>query len=209
MPKYILHYLDIDARAELIRLILAYDDIHFKEILYSFEEWPTVKEKFPYETVPVLVMDGKEVAQSGAITRYLARVAGINGKTTTEKAMADMYVDTFIYDIVEKSYSFRLPALEPDEEKRKEKAQEFLKEKLIPFLDQLEELYKKNGGGPWFCGETFTYADLAYFRMVNNVHDLVMQVPTPHPHLQENYERTANIPRIAEYQKNKKQDRII
>lgn len=43
MPKYTLHYFDIDARAELIRLILAYGDIDHKEILHKSEDWPEVK----------------------------------------------------------------------------------------------------------------------------------------------------------------------
>ncbi|EDV25290.1 S-crystallin 3 [Trichoplax sp. H2] len=205
MPSYTLHYFDFDARAELIRLIFAYAGIEYKEINYDFQEWPTIREKFPYQTMPVLEIDGKQLAQSGAITRYLARVAGIDGKNSTEKARADMYSETFIQEIIEKSYSFRIPLIEPDEEKRKEIAQEFLKDKLTPFFDRLEEQFKKNGGGPWFCGETFTFADLSYFRMINNVMDLVMKVETPHPEIRAVYERVAKLPRIADYQKNKKQ----
>lgn len=43
---------------------------------------------------------------------------GIDGKTTREKFLADMYADTFVRDVVEPSYMFRFPATEPDEEKR-------------------------------------------------------------------------------------------
>lgn len=43
MPSYTLYYFDVDARAELIRLLLAYAGIEYKEINYSFEDWPNVK----------------------------------------------------------------------------------------------------------------------------------------------------------------------
>ena len=45
-------------------------------------------------------------------------MTGIEGKTTDEKAKADMYTDTFTQDIVEKAYQHRIPFFEADEEKR-------------------------------------------------------------------------------------------
>ncbi|EDV25758.1 expressed hypothetical protein [Trichoplax adhaerens] len=205
MSSYTLHYFDVDARAELIRLIFAYGGIEFKDVVYSFEEWPSVKGKFPFQTLPVLEIDGKQLAQSSTIVRYLARVAGIDGRTSLERAKADMYTDAFAQDIVDKTYSFRVPFLEPDPEKRKIKGEEFIKEKLIPFFKQLEETFEKNGGGPWFCGDTFTYADLAFFRLINNVQSLLKDSSIKHPSLYAVYKRVAEIPRIAEYQKNKKE----
>lgn len=40
--------------------------------------------------------------------------------------------------------------------------------------------------------------------MINNIMELVKQIPTPHPEIRATYERIAKIPRIAEYQKTKK-----
>lgn len=46
MPKYVLHYFDIDARAELIRLILAYGNIDHEEVRIKIEDWPEMKRNF-------------------------------------------------------------------------------------------------------------------------------------------------------------------
>ena len=44
------------------------------------------------------------------------------------------------------------------------KGEQFVKDKLIRFIEQLEETYKKNGGGPWFCGETVSWK--RYIRII-------------------------------------------
>ena len=43
--------------------------------------------------MPVLEVNGKTIAQSVAITRYLARRYNLAGKTEFEEAEADMIVD--------------------------------------------------------------------------------------------------------------------
>lgn len=44
MVSYKLHYFNLDARAELIRLLLAYGGIEYEDVRYSFDEWPKIKE---------------------------------------------------------------------------------------------------------------------------------------------------------------------
>ena len=59
--------------------------------------------------MPVLEIDGEvRLAQSGAIARYLAHVAGIAGKSPRQKAVLDMMYET-LYEIL-----FKLPLQDPD-----------------------------------------------------------------------------------------------
>lgn len=49
----------------------------------------------PFGQLPLLEVDGKVLAQSGAIARYLAREFGLNGKTAWEEAQVNSLADQF------------------------------------------------------------------------------------------------------------------
>ena len=52
--------------------------------------------EMPFKKAPVLEVDGKMLAESHAIARYLARKHGLAGKGDWEQAQADMYVDCMV-----------------------------------------------------------------------------------------------------------------
>lgn len=47
----------------------------------------------PFGQCPILEVDGKQLVQSHAIARYLARQHGLAGQDDWEQAQADMYTD--------------------------------------------------------------------------------------------------------------------
>lgn len=57
----------------------------------------------PYGQLPMLVADGKKVAQSTAICRYLAKQCGLAGKNDWEALLIDATIDT-IHDIRHSEY---------------------------------------------------------------------------------------------------------
>lgn len=118
MVHYKLIYFNLRGRAELSRLILHHQGVQFEDYRFQPSEWPTYKpsnssiqfEKSiitykemcaatPFGQVPVLEVDGKPLAQSNTIARYLARQHGLAGKTAWEESQADMFVDC-ISDLV-------------------------------------------------------------------------------------------------------------
>ncbi|VDM77850.1 unnamed protein product [Strongylus vulgaris] len=52
-----------------------------------------MKPEMPFEQLPVLEIDGQQLAQSYAICRYLARQFGYAGKTPFEEAVVDSIAD--------------------------------------------------------------------------------------------------------------------
>jgi glutathione S-transferase len=76
MVQYKLTYFDLRALGEPARLILHYAKQPFDDVRITHADWPKLKPSTPFGQVPVLEVDGKPLAQSFAIYRYLARQFG-------------------------------------------------------------------------------------------------------------------------------------
>ena len=166
MPHIRLIYFNVELRAELIRLILTHGNIEFEDVRFEKEDWPRIKEQndFLFGQVPILEVDGEQIAQSSAIVRYVARMAGLAGKDSLQQAKADMLADAFSNDIIEKFY--RIAFFERDEEMKTRLECEFRDCIMPDFLDRLERYYISNGGH-FLLGNDMCYADLAFYRMIN------------------------------------------
>ena len=91
-------YYDCWGRAEVIRYVLAVAGIEYEDVRFSIAQWEEYKAKTPYSVCPLLEVDGEIIDQSMAIVRYVAREAGLDGKTNWEKAQADQMAGT-VYDV--------------------------------------------------------------------------------------------------------------
>ena len=72
MTTYKLIYFNSRGRAEIIRQIFALAGIKYEDMRVTEEEWAKLKDNTPYGALPVLEVDGKMLAGSGPIARYLA-----------------------------------------------------------------------------------------------------------------------------------------
>ncbi|TMS34860.1 hypothetical protein L596_002367 [Steinernema carpocapsae] len=95
MPTFKLTYFDGRGLGEPARMLFAFNKIPFEDIRIKKEEWLALKPKTPYGQLPVLEVDGKELAQSFAIYRYLANEFGLAGNTPLEKAQVDAVADAY------------------------------------------------------------------------------------------------------------------
>ncbi|KAK6039537.1 glutathione S-transferase protein [Cooperia oncophora] len=62
--------------AETARQLFALADQKYEDVRLTREAFAPLKETFPFGQMPVLEVDGKQLAQSLAINRYLARTFG-------------------------------------------------------------------------------------------------------------------------------------
>ena len=78
MPKYKLTYFDINGgRAEPIRIALHAAGIDFEDNRISFAEFAEMRSGTRFNSVPVLEIDGAQITQSNALSRYVGKKADL------------------------------------------------------------------------------------------------------------------------------------
>ncbi|XP_071864637.1 glutathione S-transferase-like [Bombus fervidus] len=160
MPHYKLTYFPITALGEPIRFLFHYAGTPFEDERISKDVWPEIKPSTPYGQLPVLVIDGKKIAQSTAICRYLAKQYGLAGKDDWEALHIDATVDT-IHDVRHKLASFHY---EQDEKVKATKRK--TAEEILPFiLERLDQQVKENDG--YFHNGTLSWADLTFVALLD------------------------------------------
>ena len=200
MSSYKLTYFDFDGgRAEPIRIAFHAAGIDFEDNRISFSEFGEMRRSTRFNSVPVLEIDGAEVAQSNALSRYVGKMAGLY----PDDNLQALYCDEVLGALEDIShYIVQTFGLE-DEELR------LAREKLVDgwlsvYLRGLDELLAR-GGGEYFADNGLTVADLKAFVQTRSLRsgnldyvpkDLVQQLA---PGLVEHQERIESDPRVVAY----------
>lgn len=196
MPSYKLYYFNVRGRGELARLVLNYAGVPFEDYRFEMADWPAIKPKMPFGQVPVLEVDGKMLAHSHTIARYLARQHGLAGQNDWEQSTADMYVDC-IYDL---HGATRAATWEKDPVKQKELFDKVNEDLIQPHVERVEKHMTENGTG-FLVGNAITWADLAYYAYFTTpvMSKLGGQVLDKAPTLKKLVQRVGEIPQIKKY----------
>lgn len=193
--EYKLVYFNFMGRGEPIRMIFAFKGIKYEDKRLDLQkEWPSVKPTTPFGSLPVLYIDGKPLAQSTAIARYLGRTFGMAGKNDWEAALCDQYVDG-LNDLNAKMTPY---FIEQDPEKKKALGKKNMEEDIKPFFERYENFLKASGTGH-FVGNSMTWADLALFStfaFLGKDHPELFGGKT---HLQNFMKSVSSIPSIREW----------
>ena len=174
-----LTYFDIPGAAEKVRLALVVSGTEFEDNRIQREAWPELKPKTPWGQVPILEVDGKVLTQSYAMLRWAGKL-GDGSLYPAEKALE---IDEAI-GVHEDLARAMMPALfvgmrpealghafANDEEKvAKVKAmrESFGATDLPKFFGFFSTILEKSGG-PFFCGDKVTIADLAILPQVRHL----------------------------------------
>ncbi|XP_050549167.1 glutathione S-transferase-like [Daktulosphaira vitifoliae] len=175
MP-YKVTYFNVTALAEPIRFLLSYLNEDFEDNRFERELWPTLKPNMPFGKVPIVEIDGKVLNQSTAITRYLAKKAGLAGKDDWESLLIDISVDN-IHDLRQAlaSYSY-----DPDEESKQKKYDPLIKETIPFYMKKFESIVTENNG--YFVNGKLSWADLFFVSIMDYLNymagfDLLKEYP--------------------------------
>lgn len=85
---------DGPGKAEPARLAFAVKGVAFEDVLLTGSSWETIKPTTPWGQVPVLEVDGQQLAQSGAINSYVGRELGLYPAGALAAAKIDEFCDT-------------------------------------------------------------------------------------------------------------------
>ena len=158
MAHYKLTYFDIDGgRAEPIRIAFHIGGIDFEDHRISFEDFGKIRTTLRFNSVPILEIDGAQVAQSNSLSRYIGKMAGLYPRDDLQA----LYCDEVLGALEDLSHyivrTFGLP-----EEELRTARQDLVAGWLTTILEGLQELLDR-GGNQYFADNTMTVADLRSF----------------------------------------------
>jgi glutathione S-transferase len=187
-PKLI--YFSGRGLAEVARLIFADKGVEYIDHRVSNDddtEFDALKPSLPFGQLPVLEINGTYIAQSVAITRYLAKQYNLYGKNDIEQAIVDAIVDA-VRDL-------RVAVDKETENEGKIQARR-------KWLALFEKILKNNNGGQGFLvGNDITFADFWIYHIFFNSISADPAVATEFPLLNGLYQRVGARPGVAHWVK--------
>ena len=200
MPSYKLTYFDFSGgRGEPIRIAFHAAGIEFEDNRISFPEFAEMRASSRFNSVPVLYIDGAQVTQSNAISRFVGKLAGLY----PEDDLQALYCDEVLGAVEDLNhYVVRTFGLQGEELRQ---ARENLADGwLSTYLKGFDDLLTR-GGGEYFADNQLTIADLKVLVQVNSVAsghldhiptDIVQRLA---PSLLEHQKRVQNHPLVTAY----------
>jgi glutathione S-transferase len=205
MTKLKLTYFDFDGgRGEPARLALHFGGVPYEDERISPKDWPQVRDRTPFQALPTLEVDGKVVAQSNSINRYVGKLAGLYPKDDWQALLCDEVMDAAEDIGIRIGNTIDLPA------EAKKKAREELSAGLITrYLEQLQARLK-SAGGEYFADNRLTVADFKIYMLVRWLRSGVLDhipkdlVDRVAPLIVAHFERVASRPEFAKYYERRK-----
>ncbi|KAG2435931.1 hypothetical protein HXX76_007126 [Chlamydomonas incerta] len=197
-----LHYFAGAGRAEVPRLLFNIGGVPFEDVTYTYASLAEFKPKAPFGQVPVLELeDGRMLAQSGAIDRYVAKLTGLYPEDPLQAAFADM-VAFHVTDFME----LFVPTWTMPAEEMVKARQGILAGKGGEKLKQLEKIIEKAEaeGGGWVAGGKLSFGDLVVYTSLSAITSSVVDgIPkdllNAYPALKAFRNKVAKLPAIKAY----------
>ena len=200
MSQLKLTYFDFHGgRGEPARLALHLGGIAFEDSRFGFADFAGVRKSTPLGQVPTLHVDGVQITQSDAITRYVGKLAGLYPLDAYQALLCDEVLDAVEDVNVKLGTTFGLTG-----EALKEARTALVNGALPLYLGWLQAQLQAHGGD-YFADNRLTIADLKVFTLVRGLNagrldhvptDLVEKLA---PLLSAHTQRIAQTPAIAQY----------
>lgn len=192
--QYELKYFPGRGLGEIVRLVFAQAGVEYTDTRIAFDAWSEFKPQTPWGQMPILYENGKALAQSGAIVRYLSSKFGLAGANAFEAALIDA-VSEALKDSMKNYFTARSVK---DEKEKAEKLAEYFSKDWPTFAARFEANLKANNeGAGYFVGDKVSHADLAVYYTTWVFLQDDAKVLDAFPLLKAHHERIAALPNIA------------
>jgi glutathione S-transferase len=200
MSQLKLTYFDFHGgRGEPARLAMHIGNIAFEDHRFAFADFAEVRKSTPFGQVPTLHVDGVQVTQSDAITRYVGKLAVLYPDDAYQALLCDEVMDAVEDANVKLGATFGMTG-----DALKEARTALVNGALPMYLCWLQTQLQAHGG-KYFADNRLTIADLKVFVYVRGLTsgrldhvptDLVASVA---PQLNTHMQRVAETPAVVQY----------
>jgi len=160
MASYKLIYFDFDGgRGEPIRIAMHAAGIDFTDERVTFQEFTAMRASTPFNSVPVLEIDGSAITQSNALCRYIGKLA----KLYPQDDLQALYCDEAMGAVEDVSH-YIVPTFGLEGDKLRVAREKLVDGWLSTYVKGLGGLLQR-GGGSYFADNRLTVADLKVFIM--------------------------------------------
>jgi glutathione S-transferase len=186
-------------RGEPARLAMHIGNIAFEDHRFTFADFAEVRKSTPLGQVPTLHVDGTQVTQSDAITRYVGRLAGLYPVDAFQALLCDEVMDAVEDLNVKMGPTFGMTG-----DALKDARTALVTGPLPLYLGWLQAQLQAHGGA-YFADNRLTIADLKVFVYVRGLNsgrldhvptDLVEKVA---PQLNAHMQRIAKTAAVVQY----------
>lgn len=201
-PKYALTYFDFRGRAEVHRLLFAVAGQEFEDKRVSLADWRACKSNYTFEQLPMLEVTENDdktthhIAQSHAITRFLAQRFNLAGRNDIERAQCDMINEAIVdmFNVYLGIYK------EQNRDELVKKLDEASRGEIADRLARIQKLLEENKDGDGFLvGNSLSYADVQLVNFYDLLRDKRDEVLDRLPLLKAHNHKIRSIPAIAEH----------
>ncbi|KAK6739296.1 hypothetical protein RB195_021002 [Necator americanus] len=198
MPQYKFTYFNGRYIGECARQLFALADQQYDDVRLTLEEFFAIKDKLPFGQLPLLEEDDRELTQSNAINRYLARKFGFAGETPFEEALVDSLADQFVdYRVEIKPYMYTAAGFQNfgDVETLKKEIMLPARDKFLGFITK----FLKRSPSGFLVGESVTWVDLLIAEHVSYISAIVLEYFEGFPEVKTHMEKVQCIPNIKKW----------
>ncbi|KAK3790057.1 hypothetical protein RRG08_038754 [Elysia crispata] len=196
-PQVKLVYFDGRGRAELLRLILHQAGVKFEDVRVAFADWPAMKPKSPFGSLPYLEIDGKAFNESLCLARFAARRHDLIGKTDIDALNIDQILAQ-ADELRQKQFK-----IGKEESEKAELQKQYVEEQLPAFLAKMNKMLEENKSG-FFIGSALTMAELIMYDITENDVKANPNVLDKYPKIAAMRKMVESQPKLKDYLKNRK-----